>query len=153
MGTTAGGLPYPEPTDPVAGTAGFIKALAEAVDRAVFWEAAVTPAAAAGWAWGGGAGSGLTRTKDGKWVRWRGQMDRTGASVAADTATTLIVLPAGYRPGIWTRMPAAIAGGATAVRIQIALDGTVTMHCAAAVGTGSYISLDNIEYATGTTTP
>lgn len=32
MGTTAGGLPYPEPTDPVAAGADAIKALAVAVD-------------------------------------------------------------------------------------------------------------------------
>jgi len=32
MGTTAKGLPYPEPTDPVAAGAGAIRALAEAVD-------------------------------------------------------------------------------------------------------------------------
>ena len=32
MGTTAGGMPYPEPTDPVAQGAAAIKALAEAVD-------------------------------------------------------------------------------------------------------------------------
>ena len=32
MGVTAGGLPYPEPTEPVAGGAAAIKALAEALD-------------------------------------------------------------------------------------------------------------------------
>jgi hypothetical protein len=33
MGTTAGGLPYPEPTDPIAEGADAIKALAEAIER------------------------------------------------------------------------------------------------------------------------
>jgi hypothetical protein len=40
MGTTAHGLPYPEPTDPVAAGAAAIRSLAEAVDAAKPWNTA-----------------------------------------------------------------------------------------------------------------
>lgn len=69
MGTTAGGLPYPEPSDPVAAGADAIKALAQALDpkiAAQFSTLAYTPSVTgAGWVPGTGS------TYVGRAVQWK----------------------------------------------------------------------------------
>ena len=101
MGTTVGGLPYPEPTDPIAQGAAAIRALAEAIDLTQ-WEPWTSFPVATGWSVGT---SQLQRTRDGKWVRMRGSITRTGADITSGGVSVVFTLAAGFRPAIWTRVP------------------------------------------------
>lgn len=87
MGTTTTGLPYPEPTDPVAAGADAIKALALAID----------PRLSGPWTpfspllYMGGAGVGLV-ANDSRWCRITPNLIRAEYSF----------VPGGYLAGAWT---------------------------------------------------
>lgn len=146
MGTTTGGLPYPESTDPIAAGADAIKALALAVDVLEWEKTFTTIVLATGWSTTTG---GYIRTRDGRFLMMRGQVTRTGADIPAGTATTVATLPAGYRPGAWYR--AVIASGANpwACRIQISpSDGVMTLSNPMLISTNGYVHLDGIMFTT-----
>lgn len=149
MGTTPGGLPYPESSDPVAGGADAIKALALAVDLAIYWEPITQPPLNAGWTWS--ATGGVQRRKDGKWVMLRGQLNYSGTTIAADIGTTVFTLPAGYRPSAFYRVPIS-TGTSASIRCQIGTDGQVIMTSSAQIASGGYWQPDNVLFAT-TATP
>lgn len=146
MGTTPGGLPYPEPTDPVAAGADAIKALAQAVEpeRVPVWTPITPPA---NWQnlTGGYTPAGYSLT--GSVVRVRGHLQYIGAT-ALTGASTVLVLPAEARPTVNHDYVTWLAGGsaATALRMLINTVGNVNVYFSstAQATTNAWITLDGI---------
>ena len=127
MGTTAGGLPYPEPTDPIAAGADAIKALAQAIDGDLYgdtgWQTAAVPAAmASGTLQYRAVGAVVT-------VTFNGLKSATVLNDQLDWVT----LPARYRPAVTVRGVAVAFGGSApsaafqnGLRLNVATTGIVS---------------------------
>ena len=145
MGTTATGLPYPEPTDPIAGGADAIRALAEAIDLRQWSENWISIAPATGWA---NTNAVVQLTRDGRYCMARGTYDRSGAAVPAG-AVTCATLPVGYRPQLWYRCVLATpTAGYYTARMQIDPAGLCTLSVPTQLGSGSYFHWDGVMFRT-----
>ena len=115
------------------------------LQNAVTWEPLNTFALSAGWSWG--TNMGVSRTLDGKFVRFKGTINRDGADITANTNTTFMTLPVGYRPVTWSRFPIATGTSASA-RLQVDTGGTCQMISSAIVSSGGYVQLDVVQFPT-----
>lgn len=110
--TTPGGLPYPDPTDPLSDGANAIRRLAEAVDPRVADSGWVTLAPASGYT----AGEGLGYRRIGKVIYLRGRVVRTAGAFPTGF-TQIATLPAAAWPEILSLIPCVI-GASTNVPVS-----------------------------------
>jgi hypothetical protein len=127
MGTTAAGLPYPDPTDLLANVDLAIKALAQALigDRTV-----VVPTAAANWTVGASAGRKLGTAF--AWLELVATRATGAATITAGadgnvTDEALLTLPATWRPTVATQRLWGDRGGGVSWRAGLGTDGVLSL--------------------------
>jgi hypothetical protein len=142
FGTTTGGLPYPEPTDPVSAGANAIKALAQALDPA-WWRCERLAQFAVG-------GGGTDVTVGAGAAAWEVFETNFGAASGVN-----IALP---KAGVYSVTAAATIAIAQGTRITVAVNASggagVGMQLASPAGAGmnqAYIATGVIRVAAGET--
>jgi hypothetical protein len=142
ISTTAWGIPITDEVNRLTTEAADLRTQIEALQRTLWGPWETFPPMSAGWTL---TNANIARTIDGKWVTMRGQITRSGADLSG--AITFGTLPAGYRPAVWSRFPAAWSGGF--IRIQISPAGD--MQLASYTGTfasGQYFHVDGLMFGT-----